>query len=54
MPEDPFTGKPLRYRLEKGGYVFYSLGEAERDDAGPALPGQTGIDDVGLRVVRAR
>ena len=37
LPEvlvDPFTGKPLIYRLEGNGFIVYSLGSNEKDDGG--------------------
>jgi hypothetical protein len=34
VPVDPFTGKPLIYRLEGGGFVVYSLGSNGKDDGG--------------------
>ncbi|MDH4270486.1 MAG: hypothetical protein OEW18_00770 [Candidatus Aminicenantes bacterium] len=34
VPVDPFTGKPLIYRLEGGGFIVYSLGSNEKDDGG--------------------
>jgi len=34
VPVDPFTGKPLVYRLEGEGFIVYSLGSNEKDDGG--------------------
>ena len=35
VPVDPFSGKPLIYRAEKGeGFVLYSVGENRKDDGG--------------------
>ena len=34
VPEDPYDGEPLRYRLTDNGYVIYSVGENQRDDGG--------------------
>jgi hypothetical protein len=31
---DPFTGKPLRYRIENQGFVLYSVGEDLKDNGG--------------------
>jgi hypothetical protein len=31
---DPFTGKPLLYRVEDGGFVLYSVGEDLKDNDG--------------------
>jgi hypothetical protein len=33
-PIDPFTGKPLIYRLQDGGIIIYSVGSNEKDDGG--------------------
>ena len=34
VPIDPFSGKPLRFVTEDGGYVAYSLGLNRQDDGG--------------------
>lgn len=34
VPVDPFTGKPLIYRLQDGGVLIYSVGSNEKDDGG--------------------
>jgi hypothetical protein len=34
MPSDPFTGKPLVYRLQDDGVIIYSVGSNEQDDGG--------------------
>ena len=34
VPIDPFTGKPLVYRREGEGFIVYSLGSNQKDDAG--------------------
>ncbi len=33
-PLDPFTGKPLVYRVDRDGLLVYSLGSNEKDDGG--------------------
>jgi hypothetical protein len=33
-PIDPFTGKPLVYKIENGELVIYSLGSNQKDDGG--------------------
>lgn len=38
LTEDPFDGKPLRYRRVKGGFVVYSVGGDRLDDDGRPLP----------------
>jgi hypothetical protein len=35
-PLDPFTGKPLVYRVDNEGLLVYSLGSNEKDDGGRA------------------
>jgi hypothetical protein len=34
MPDDPFNGRPLRYKRLAKGYAVYSVGEDVRDDGG--------------------
>jgi hypothetical protein len=34
MPDDPFNGRPLRYRKLANGYAVYSVGEDGKDDGG--------------------
>ncbi len=34
VPEDPFGGEPLVYRLDATGYLLYSIGPDETDDGG--------------------
>jgi hypothetical protein len=34
VPQDPFTGEPLRYLIEEDGYVVYSVGSDGVDDGG--------------------
>ena len=38
LPLDPIDGLPMRYRLTDSGYVLYSLGYDEDDDAGRPTP----------------
>jgi len=33
-PQDPFDGRPLRYRRLEPGFVVYSVGPARTDDGG--------------------
>ncbi len=50
VPLDPFTGDPLRCKMESGGIVIYGAGKDRKDDGGrlnfKLLPGY----DVGFRV----
>jgi len=34
VPADPFSGKPLKYRLDKGEFFLYSVGEDMKDNGG--------------------
>jgi hypothetical protein len=34
VPIDPYTNRPLVYRVDRGGYTLYSVGQDGRDDAG--------------------
>lgn len=36
-PLDPYTGKPLAYKLTPGGYLLYSFGPDQDDDGGTPL-----------------
>ena len=55
VPEDPFDGKPLRYRKLGKGYVVYSVGTDGADNDGKRL-GKKSRDgeetDVPFAVVR--
>jgi hypothetical protein len=43
VSEDPFDGRPLRYRTSQAGYTLYSVGKDETDDGGrERLPGRAG------------
>ena len=58
IPEDIFSGGPLRYKREGPGYVLYSVGRNGKDDGGRASwdndqehPGDNeGRDDIAIRV----
>lgn len=34
VPDDPFDGKPLRYRIDDKGFVIYSVGQDGKFDGG--------------------
>jgi hypothetical protein len=34
VPEDPFSGGPLVYRVQADGYILYSVGRNRQDDGG--------------------
>ena len=39
VPDDPYDGKPLRYKkLSPKGYVVYSIGRNRQDDGGTPRP----------------
>ena len=44
VPEDPFDGRPLRYKKLEKGYVVYSVGEDGKDDGG-AEPPREGVPE---------
>ena len=50
VPPDPFTGKPLRYRKTREGFVVYAVGEDGRDDGGQTERREGKPPDVGFRV----
>lgn len=53
LPSDPFTGQPLKYKLEDGGAVIYSVGPDGEDNGGAiahADKPQPG-SDIGFRLV---
>ena len=49
VPKDPFTGEPLRYRVEKDGFVVYSVGKDGVDDGGPRELYDP-VEDPGVRM----
>ncbi len=51
IPDDPFDGKPLRYKKLDKGYVVYSIGENKVDDGGVFDP-SGGEDDPSFTVKR--
>lgn len=38
VPEDPFDGRPLRYKTLRAGYLLYSIGRDETDNDGKERP----------------
>lgn len=38
VPVDPFTGKPLVFKIERGQLLIYSLGSNQKDDGGRSSP----------------
>lgn len=54
VPADPFDQQPLRYRVEGGMAVVYSVGPDRKDDAGKVRPGDAPPAegrDVGLELI---
>ena len=49
VPEDPFDGKPLRYKRLAKGYVVYSIGHDGKDDGGKEVDGN-GEPDITFRI----
>jgi hypothetical protein len=57
VPEDPFTGVPLRFAADANRYVIYSLGRDGRDDGGavgplPKYVWKVTTADIGLEIRR--
>jgi hypothetical protein len=53
IPEDRFTGKPLKYVRQNDGYLLYSVGADLNDDKGENdedSPVFDGDDDIAIRV----
>ena len=50
VPNDLYTGKPLIYRPEGVGYVFYSVGMNEKDDGGNWHDDEPKGDDIRVRI----
>jgi hypothetical protein len=55
VPIDPFTGEPLRYRVDANAYTIYSVGVNGKDDGGNLGDWRPGIHsmhapDSGLRI----
>lgn len=44
VPADPFSGRPLRYRLEGAGYLLYSIDANGLDDNGVRRDGGNDLD----------
>lgn len=49
--EDPFDGKPLRYRQFEGGYVTWSIGKDQEDNQGDLRPIKKTPKDVRFRML---
>lgn len=52
IPEDLFTGKPIRYHRKAQGYLLYSVGPNQQDDGGQRENQEQ--DDVGFQVPVSR
>ena len=56
VPQDLFSGGPIRYKREDGGYVVYSVGQNGKDDGGRASWEESDSeqnpdhDDIAIRV----
>ncbi len=53
VPEDPFDGKPLRYRRRPDGFTVYSIGENGRDDGGDETRVGASMKDIPFTVEKA-
>ena len=52
VPEDLFTGKPLKYTKTDSGYLLYSVGVNGKDDGGKFYADTPPGDDLGVRMPR--
>ncbi|MBA4066465.1 MAG: hypothetical protein C0501_22690 [Isosphaera sp.] len=50
VPDDVFAGKPLTYRVEDNGYLFYSIGQDGKDDGGRSFDDDPRGDDLRVRM----
>ncbi len=50
IPNDLFTGKPLKYERTADGYRFYSVGQNEQDDDGRSFDDNPRGDDLVVRM----
>lgn len=51
IPSDRFTGKPLKYKLTKTGYLLYSVGVNGQDDGGQRRDSKQ--DDIAVRTPKS-
>jgi hypothetical protein len=49
VPLDPYNGDPLRYQIDGGEYVVYSVGKDRVDQKGLSEPPNE-ADDIAVRV----
>ncbi len=50
VPSDLFTGQPLKYRRTADGYLFYSVGDNEKDEEGRSFNDDPRGDDLVVRM----
>jgi hypothetical protein len=50
IPDDLFSGKPLKYRLSDDGYLLYSVGKNGVDDDGRSSTDEPAGDDLAVRM----
>lgn len=50
IPNDLFTGKPLKYERTADGYRFYSVGQNEKDEEGRSFDDNPRGDDLVVRM----
>ena len=50
VPIDPFTGKPMTYRIEDHGYAIYGVGDDGQDNGGHFIGGSGEERDFGVRI----
>lgn len=52
VPQDLFSGKPIRYSRSEAGCVVYSVGQNGKDDNGRGYNSSPQGDDIGIRLRR--
>ncbi|MFL5342277.1 MAG: hypothetical protein ACJ8F7_19190, partial [Gemmataceae bacterium] len=50
VPPDLFSGEPLKYRVERDGYILYSVGSDGIDDGGQSHDDEPPGDDLVIRM----
>lgn len=50
IPNDPFSGQPMKYQKQAQGYLLYSFGLNRKDDGGKTYPEQIDADDIVVKI----
>ena len=54
LPSDRFNGKPLIYRPNEQGYIFYSVGQNKKDEQGRFYDDEPRGDDLRIQMPRKK